>query len=191
MSQNQTVVQRDRREAFYDSLVKEFGPKFGTHEPFAMRVGLELIFTCDMMHQIVTRDFANYGLSKSTYNILMLLHHGPEIGMQLHELGDLLLVSRANITGLIDHLEQKGLVTRTVDAVDRRARYARLTPSACTLLDRIAPAHNQNMDRLLQELTGAEKEVLLTLLRKTRESMARQCQDGASSSSLKVKTNKD
>ncbi len=191
MSQNPTVVHSDRREAFYDSLVKEFGPKYGSPEPLALQVGLELILTCDMMHQIVTRDFANYGLSKSTYNILMLLHHGPDCGMQLHQLGDLLLVSRANITGLMDHLEQKGLVTRTVDVVDRRARYARITPLACSLLERIAPAHNENVDRLLQELTGAEKELLLTLLRKTRESMARRCENDASRSSLKVETDKD
>ncbi len=191
MFENPIVVQMDRREAFYDSLVKEIGPKYGNDEPLSMRVGLELIFTCDMMHQIVTRDFADYGLSKSTYNILMLLRHGPGDGMQLHELGDLLLVSRANVTGLIDHLEQKGLVTRTVDLVDRRARYARITPPACTLLDRIAPAHNRNMDRLLQELTGSEKETLLTLLRKTRESMAERCESRTSSSSLKVKSDKD
>ncbi len=29
--------------------------------------------------------------------------------MLLHSLGELLLVSRANITGLVDHLEEKGL----------------------------------------------------------------------------------
>ena len=56
-----------------------------------------------------------FGVSKSSVNLLMMLRHGPNEGMQLHDLGELMLVSRANITGLIDHLEQKDYVTRVVD----------------------------------------------------------------------------
>ncbi len=93
---------------------------------------------------------ADYGLSKSTLNILMLLRHGPADGMQLHDLGELLLVSRANITGLIDHLEEKGYVKRVVDAGDRRARYARITKKAEALLDRIHPASLPQYKRALR-----------------------------------------
>ncbi len=56
-------------------------------------------------------------------------------GMQLHDLGELLVVSRANITGLIYHFEQKGYVNRVVDQQDRRARFARITRKAEALLD--------------------------------------------------------
>jgi MarR family 2-MHQ and catechol resistance regulon transcriptional repressor len=92
--------------------------------------------------------------------------------MQLHDLGDLLLVSRANITGLIDHLEQKEYVTRVVDPSDRRARFARITNLGIELLDVFMPQHYRNVKSMLQWLTDEEKALLLSLLKKTRESVA-------------------
>ena len=84
---------------------------------------------------------ADFGLSRSTFNILVLLRYGPTEGMQLHDLGDMLLVSRANVTGLISHLEEKGYVTREVSEQDRRARYAKVTPKGEELLDKVMPVH--------------------------------------------------
>jgi MarR family 2-MHQ and catechol resistance regulon transcriptional repressor len=132
---------------------------------------LDLLYTYDVFHQLSARYMAEYGLSKSSLNILMLLRDRRADGMQLHELGELLLVSRANITGLVDHLEEKGYVKRVVDAADRRARYARITKKAATLLDEFIPVHYRNLNVLLQELTGAEKEMLQGLLKKMRASL--------------------
>jgi len=98
----------------------------------------------------------------------MLLRHGPAEGMQLHDLGELLLVSRANITGLIDHLEQKGYVTRVVDAQDRRARLP-ATKKGAESLDSFMPVHCRNIKTMLQGLSGAEKSTLLRLLKKKRD----------------------
>jgi MarR family 2-MHQ and catechol resistance regulon transcriptional repressor len=92
--------------------------------------------------------------------------------MQLHDLGELLLVSRANITGLIDHLEGKGYVKRIIASSDRRARYAQITKKAESLLDELVPLHFWNLRKLLEDLTTTEKETLLNLLRKTGASLA-------------------
>jgi MarR family 2-MHQ and catechol resistance regulon transcriptional repressor len=86
-------------------------------------------------------------------------------------------VSRANITGLVDHLEEKGYVRRVVDAADRRARYARITKKATTLLDEFIPVHYRNLNLLLQELTDGEKEMLQGLLKRTRASMREHSQE--------------
>lgn len=114
---------------------------------------------------------AAYGLSKSTLNVLMLLRHGSPGGMQLHELGELLLVSKANITGLIDHLEDKGLVKRVVGTRDRRARFARITKKGKELLDEVVPVHYKNIKRLLSNLTNDDKQTLVKLLKKMRTSL--------------------
>jgi MarR family 2-MHQ and catechol resistance regulon transcriptional repressor len=91
--------------------------------------------------------------------------------MQLHDLGELMLVSRANITGLIDHLEQKAYVTRVVDREDRRARFARITRKGEELLDAFMPVHFRNVKAMLQGLSETEKATLLRLLKKTRQSI--------------------
>jgi MarR family transcriptional regulator, 2-MHQ and catechol-resistance regulon repressor len=165
-------VPEDRRDFFYQCFLKEEGPGYAGFDLASSQVVLDMAATYEMLHQIVARYMTEFGLSKSTYNILMLLRHCPEEGMQLHDLGDLLLVSRANITGLIDHLEQKGFVRRFTDETDRRARWARITPEAKKLLDEFVPIHFKNTKALLKDLSEKEKETLSMLLRKARRSLA-------------------
>jgi len=161
----------DRREAFYHERIRESGPEYSGFDLLSHEITLNLIYAYDVFHQLSARYMAAYGLSKSTLNILMLLRHGSPEGMQLHDLGELLLVSKANITGLIDHLEGKDLVKRVISARDRRARFARITKKGEALLDEVVPVHYQNVKRLLDDLTNDDKHTLIKLLRKTRASL--------------------
>jgi MarR family transcriptional regulator, 2-MHQ and catechol-resistance regulon repressor len=165
-------VLEDRREAFYHECVRRAGPRYAGFDRSSVEIVLSFLYTYDQLHQTVSRYMADYGLSKSSVNILMLLRHGSDEGMQLHDLGELLLVSRANITGLMDHLEEKGYVKRVVDPQDRRARHARITPKGETLLDEFMPVHYRNLKAMLQELSSEEKDTLVGLLRKVRLSMS-------------------
>jgi MarR family 2-MHQ and catechol resistance regulon transcriptional repressor len=164
-------VPEDRRESFYHERVSEAGPSYAGFDLLSTRIALDLLYTYDVFHQASARYMARYGLSKSSLNILLLLRHAPEEGMQLHDLGELLLVSRANITGLIDSLQEKGWVQRIVDKGDRRVRYARITATAKTLLDEFMPVHYAQVKALFHDLTGKEKETLSALLKKARHSM--------------------
>jgi MarR family transcriptional regulator, 2-MHQ and catechol-resistance regulon repressor len=164
-------VLHHRREAYYHERAKQAGLSYPEFDWLSCQITLDLLHTYDVLHQLIARYMAGFGLSKSTLKILVLLRHGPAEGMQLHDLGELLLVSRANITGLIDHLEQKGYVKRVVDPNDRRARYARITKKAEALLDEFMPLHYQNLKTLLKDLTKGEKEALLALLKKMRTSL--------------------
>jgi MarR family 2-MHQ and catechol resistance regulon transcriptional repressor len=130
-----------------------------------------MLYTYDLLHQIMSRRLSEYGLSRSTFNILMLLKQGEPQGMLLSDLGELMLVSRANITGLIDHLEGRGYVRRVVDEKDRRARFAQLTEHGKRVVERYAPVHFRIITELLRDLSGEEKEALVALLHKTRESL--------------------
>lgn len=169
---NQTSVFEGPRHSFYKSLLREEGSRYAGFDFDSSRVVLDLALTYDVLHQIVARYMLDFGLSKSTYNILMLLRNGPEEGMQLHDLGEMLIVSRANITGLIDSLEERGWVTRIVDTADRRVRYAKITQLGEKLLNEFAPVHFANLCILMQELSAEEKDSLATLLDKTRQSLA-------------------
>src|ERR1700722_8905564 len=132
-------MKEDRREDYYHTRIKQAGPQYANFDLASAEILLSLRYTEDVLQQACGPLLAEYGLSKSSVNILMLLRHGPPEGMQLHDLGDLLLVSRANITGLIDHLEQKEYVTRAVDPSDRRARFARITKKGVESLNTFMP----------------------------------------------------
>jgi MarR family 2-MHQ and catechol resistance regulon transcriptional repressor len=169
---NPRNVPEDRREAFYHHYVRQAGPQYAGFDLPSTQIALDLLYTYDLFHQLVARYMAPYGLSKSTLNVLMLLRHGDTNGMQLHDLGELLLVSKANITGLIDHLEKKGFVKRIVNTTDRRARYARITKKGEALLDQFMPVHYCHIKRFFEGLKTEEKRLLLNLLSKTRASLA-------------------
>src|SRR5437868_10746070 len=98
-------MSEDRREAYYHDRVRQYGPQYEGFDLRSVEILLSLRYTEDVLQQVCGPYLGQHGLSKSSVNILMLLRHGPSEGMQLHDLGELLLVSRANITGLIDHLE--------------------------------------------------------------------------------------
>lgn len=159
-------------QSFYHSLLRDEGPRYEGFDLDSSRVSLDLALTYDALHQIAARYMADFGLSKSTYNILMLLRNGPKEGMQLHDLGEMLIVSRANITGLIDSLEDRGWVRRLVDETDRRVRYAQITRMGERLLDEFAPVHFRNLCILMQGLSSEEKDALANLLGKMRQSLA-------------------
>ena len=74
---------------------------------------------------------------------------------------------RATIGGVIDRLEQKGLVAREVNPKDRRARVLRLTKAGAGLLDRIRPVVAALQDEILAELQPDERAVFLDLARKS------------------------
>ena len=162
----------DLRETYYHRRLSEAGPRYEGFELLVCETALSFAFTYDLFHQLTTRYMGAFGLSRSAFNVLLLLRHGPPEGMQLHDLGKLLLVSRANVTGLIDHLQGKGYVTRIVDSQDRRARYARITAKAEALLDEFVPVHYRNLKVLLQDLTTEEKKGLIQLLKKVRTSFS-------------------
>ena len=162
----------DPREQYYEERLRQSGLAYQNFDMPSAQIALGLLYTSDVLHQIVSRYMAEFGLSKSTLNILAILRHGPPEGMQLHDLGELLLVSRANITGLIDHLEEKELVRRVVDTHDRRARLAHLTKKGEALLDKFMPVHFRNVNALFQGLAIEEKNTLAQLLKRARASLA-------------------
>ncbi len=164
-------LSQDRREAFYRERIRNSAAQYPDSDGLSAEATFGMLYTYDLLHQIMGRQLSGYGLSRSTLNILMLLKQGEPQGMLLSDLGELMLVSRANITGLIDHLESKGYVKRVVDVQDRRGRFARLTKHGKELIDRYAPVHFRNITELMKDLSGEEKETLVALLHKARESL--------------------
>jgi len=158
----------DRRESFYQDKSEEISERYPGFEESSASVVVNLLYTYDVVSTWGQKFLVEYGLAKSSFNILMILRHGPPEGMLLHDLGELLLVSRANVTGLMDHLEEKGMVKRVVDLCDRRARFARITEKGEALLDEVAPLHFRRIADGLRNFSDPERKALLNLLKKLR-----------------------
>lgn len=78
-----------------------------------------------------------HGLSEGRLRVCFMLRHSPDHRMPLGELAEMLQVSPRNVTGLVDHLEAQGLVTRVPDADDRRSIQAQLTSEGTAKIEAV------------------------------------------------------
>lgn len=99
-----------------------------------------MLRTADALWNASRLFFGQWNLSPSQFNVLNLLSHKPH-GFSQIELGRLLITHRSNVTGLVDRLEKRGLVSRTDDAGDRRAYRVLLTGDGKRLLEQILPGY--------------------------------------------------
>lgn len=113
--------------------------------------------------------FARWQLSPSQFNTLNLLHLCPD-GLTQIELSRQLLTHRSNITGLVDRLEERGLVARQDEPGDRRSYRVVLSPKGARLLNEILPAYHRGIEELLaglsvrqaRELAGTCQQITAT-----------------------------
>lgn len=84
--------------------------------------------------------------------------------LPMNELADLLACDNSNVTGLIDRLEARGLVTRQPSAYDRRVKHVVLTPAGRRLREQMLDRVEQPTGGF-QRLSPAEQRQLGDLLR--------------------------
>lgn len=106
-------------------------------------------------------------------NALLVLRDAGAEGLPLSEVGRRLVVTKANVTGLMDRLERQELIRRESDAPDRRVIRACLTPHGTELLEKALPERDRVLGDLLAGLTPDEKTALIGLLTKLRRGLRR------------------
>ena len=129
-----------------------------------------LLRTHSHLSPFIDADLRRRNLTSAQLNVLLALRSAGADGLLMGQIGDRLVVTRSNVTGLIDRLERQGLVTRASHR-DRRATVVRLTEAGEALLERTTPRHAE----VLAELTGCfsseEKQTLIRLLSKLRREL--------------------
>ncbi|HMF57819.1 MAG TPA: MarR family transcriptional regulator [Pyrinomonadaceae bacterium] len=161
-------VKSDKREHHYLGRVREHGERFAEFDRPSVELLLNLAYTYDVIHTHIARKIETHGLSLGAFNVLTILSRYGKEGCQMSELGELLLVSRANVTGLVDYLVKKNLVERTEDARDRRVRMVRLTKGGQSILESILPAHYARVREMFRGMSVKDKAALSKLLVRLR-----------------------
>jgi DNA-binding MarR family transcriptional regulator len=128
---------------------------------------LNILRTSDQFQNRFGRLFREYDLTSSQYNVLRILR-GEGKPMPCLEIGDRMIQVVPAMTGLLDRLEQRGLVRRERCTQDRRVVYVTLTDSAQALLRRMDGPLNALHQQLIGHLTPAELQQLSRLLEKAR-----------------------
>ncbi len=148
-------------------LQREIGKRqpFGTPQEEAM---LNLLRTTDQVQIHFTRLFREYGLTSSQYNVLRILR-GEGKPLPILEIAQRTVTVVPGITGLIDRLEQAGMVRRQRCSEDRRVIYVAISDPALGLLARLDGPVQELQQHLLAHLKPTELKTLILLLEKVRE----------------------
>ena len=105
-------------------------------------------------------------LSPAQFDVLA--HVGAAEGITQQELADRLLVTKGNITQLLDRMQCAGLLERRQDG---RANRLYLTSQGRALFTAVVPAHEAVIAGLMRGLSAEEQAQLHTLLRKLDRAM--------------------
>ena len=108
---------------------------------------IQLIRTAETLWNSSRLLFAGWGLSPSQFNVMNLLHE-LEGGLSQVELSRALLMHRSNVTGLVDRLEQRKLVTRQGVPGDRRSYLVCLTGEGRRIMAEILPLYHKAAERV-------------------------------------------
>jgi len=110
--------------------------------------------------ELYTKELTKkYQVSASQLNCLLALYEqGP---LPLSQIATHIMVKSSTVTGIIDRLEQKGLVTRSRTSPDRRVITVELTESGRTLAENAPPPIQQKVLEGLERLPQSEMEKIV------------------------------
>jgi DNA-binding MarR family transcriptional regulator len=117
--------------------------------------------------RVVTARLAELELRKPHFTTLVALDEsGP--ASQAH-LGRVLMMDRSDLHAIVATLDERGLVTRVRDAVDRRRNVVEITAAGRTALEAAGRAVDDAQRELLAPLSPAEQTQLTALLTRLAE----------------------
>ena len=103
-----------------------------------------------------------YNVSAAQVNCLLALYeYGP---LPPSQIAKIVLVNSSTVTGIIDRLEQKGLVERQRISPDRRVITVQLTETGKTLAQNAPPPIQQKIVDGMKKLTPREVEHIVNAL---------------------------
>ncbi len=140
--------------------------KLARNEAF-MPVMRELVRAYQAFSDHSAKNVRKLGLTPSQFDVIATL--GNTEGMSMTELAKKTLVTKGTLTGIIDRLEQKGLVTRIVPPENRRSFTIILTPEGEQTFETVFPIQIAYLKERFDRLSAEELKQIQASLSQLRQ----------------------
>ncbi len=110
-----------------------------------------------------------FDLTPAQFDVVATL--GNTSGMSMGEIGEKTLITKGTLTGVIDRLIQKQLVTREVSSQNRRHVIVQLTAKGEEIFEQSFPSHIAYLKQRFEMLPPSELEELTNLLDQLRQAL--------------------
>lgn len=131
-----------------------------------MPVIRELIECARAFEHYSSAHVRSLGLTAAQFDIIATL--GNTAGMSCKELGEKTLITKGTMTGVLDRLEAKGMLTRRTSPDDGRSWITALTADGQALFEKIFPAHVEYVNPVFVSFSDAELGAMRKQLQQLR-----------------------
>lgn len=111
----------------------------------------------------------SFGLTPPQFDLIASLGNQPP--MTCKELGEKTLITKGTLTGVLDRLEDKGLIVRCANSADARSQRVSLTVAGNDLFKEIFPKHIQYLSCAFNQISKNEMDQLTQSLKQLREAI--------------------
>jgi MarR family transcriptional regulator, 2-MHQ and catechol-resistance regulon repressor len=109
-------------------------------------------------------DLERLDLTSPQFYVLATIGYAG--GLPFGEIGEKMMVTVSNLTGIVDRLEEKRLVVRERDAHDRRVVRVTLTDKGLKVYRNTIPLFEKSISQFFSPLNKSQQKELAALLRK-------------------------
>lgn len=109
-------------------------------------------------------------LTLSQISVLIELDETAEKKMSMKQMEKRVHVAQSTLAGVVKRLEEKGFVESMGSENDRRVKVIRITEKGRECCRAAEKSTDEAENRLLSNLTDVEKQILISLLKKVRDS---------------------
>lgn len=154
--------------------LQKISENYGWIEKIGSKTVIEFLKTKDMLEELHDRFFALYDFSNTKFNVLVILYKGIDEEMYMSKIGERMLLSNANITGLVDRLEEQSYVKRVRSLEDRRKIVVEITEEGVECIERIMDDYIIWSERLMEVMSLEDNNKLIQLLKTLQQGIIRQ-----------------
>lgn len=145
-------------------VLEKFAARYPDADISAISTFLLLLRVATDLSTALDTCLSKHGLLQGRWWVLILLMREENLISTPSSLAEKAGVSRATMTGLIDGLEQVGLVQRIYDKEDRRSVQIQLTKAGQTKLDEVMPDYYRRLRQCMSGLNDTQREQLQQIL---------------------------
>ncbi|HSI37788.1 MAG TPA: MarR family transcriptional regulator [Methylotenera sp.] len=146
------------------AVLEKFAERYPDADITAISSFLHLLRVATDLSIALDTCLSKHGLLQGRWWVLILLMREASKTATPSVLADKAGVTRATMTGLIDGLEQVGLVERVYAKDDRRSIVIHLTEAGQAKLDVVMPDYYRRLRQCMQELDEKKREELHLIL---------------------------
>ncbi len=143
-----------------------YSPQAAAQEPFLATIR-ELVRAYQAFSAYSEAFVRQHDLTPAQFDVIATL--GNTQGMSMGDIGEKTLITKGTLTGVVDRLIKKGLVTREVPPENRRSVIVKLTAEGDALFEQVFPAHIADMKQHFDSFNPSELELLKVLLGRLRQ----------------------